>query len=150
LVNCPCAGSKRRWFVGAHSNIGGGYKNDTLGQSPLAWLQSRAETLGLHFTQPVTVDRNAHLTKPVDSYGKFLFHAYQVFTLGRRFYRPIGILVNKVEKGWSFPVNETIDASVFRRCADVPNYRPKNLLDWSQRTNRPLAAIGTDHLAATG
>jgi hypothetical protein len=40
-------------------------------------------------------------------------------------------------------VNEYIDASVFRRWADVNDYRPKNVLEWSERVKRQLGgALG--------
>ena len=42
---------------------------------------------------------------PVDSYGKFLFHAYQVLTLGRKrnIYRPIRAKVKESEEGVVVP-----------------------------------------------
>jgi hypothetical protein len=49
--------------------------------------------------------------------------------------------------GWSFPVNEYIDASVFRRWVDVDDYKPKNVLEWSQRVGRPLAGVLGDQPA---
>ncbi len=84
---------------------------------------------------------------PMDSYAKFLMHAYQVLTLGRRFWRPIGVPVNKVKKGWSYPVNETIDASVFKRYAAHANYRPKNLLAWAERSHTVLSGSLGDQLS---
>jgi uncharacterized protein (DUF2235 family) len=139
----PVKNVEQRWFIGAHANVGGGYPNDPLAKLPLAWLQSKAEALRLHFSNPVALAGDEHRTKPVDSYAKFLFHGYRLLTLGRRYYRPIGIPANKVKGGWSFPVKEYIDASVFRRCAEVNDYRPKNILEWSERVNRQLgAALG--------
>jgi uncharacterized protein (DUF2235 family) len=134
---------EQRWFIGAHANVGGGYPGDRLNRLPLAWLQSKAESLGLHFSETIALAGDEHMSAPVDSYGRFLLHAYQILTLGRRYWRPIGVPFNRVNKGWSFPVNEYIDASVFCRCADVPGYRPKNLLDWCDRMHRqPGIALG--------
>ncbi len=134
----PLKKVEQRWFIGAHANVGGGYGNDPLGKLPLAWLQAKAESVGLHFSSPVLLTGTEHRTAPVDSYAKFLFHGYQVLTLGRRYYRPIGMPANKVKNGWSFPVNEYIDASVFRRWAEVGDYRPRNVREWSERVKRPL------------
>jgi hypothetical protein len=45
-----------------------------------------------------------------------------------------------VQGAWSYPVNETIDASVFRRFQSG-DYRPQNLLDWAERTGVDLARM---------
>jgi uncharacterized protein (DUF2235 family) len=37
------------WFAGAHSNVGGGYPDDSLAQIPLVWILSEARTCGLGF-----------------------------------------------------------------------------------------------------
>lgn len=47
---------KQRWFVGAHSNIGGGYFDDTLAQFPLKWMMKECGDLGLQFV-PVEPDQ---------------------------------------------------------------------------------------------
>ncbi len=138
---------EQRWFIGAHSNIGGGYQNDPLARLPLAWLQSKAEGTGLHFNEPLLLSGDEHCTPPFDSYSRFLYGAYRWFTLGQRYYRPIGVVANKVNKGWSFPVNEYIDASVFRRCAEVSTYRPPNVVEWSERAKRKLEAALGDQAA---
>src|SRR5262249_30630389 len=40
---------EQRWFIGAHSNVGGGYEDDDLAQLPLEWLMRECRTLGLVF-----------------------------------------------------------------------------------------------------
>lgn len=141
------ANVEQRWFVGAHANVGGGYPHDTLNLPALAWMQSKASRLGLAFTSTVVPRDDSHRTAPVDSYARFLGHIYQALTLNRRFWRPIGVPVNQVKTGWSYPVNEWIDASVFRRCADFPAYRPRNLLEWCERTGRQLDQTKGDQQA---
>jgi uncharacterized protein (DUF2235 family) len=37
------------WFAGVHSNVGGGYPDDSLAQIPLIWIMSEAHACGLHF-----------------------------------------------------------------------------------------------------
>jgi len=133
---------EQRWFAGAHSNVGGGYRNDALPQAPLAWLQQKATDLGLAFTQAVTVDPSAMTAKPRDSFGEFMWGVYRVVKLGARYYRPIGIERNRVKGGWSYPVNEWIDGSVFERCRRDPDYAGKNLREWQARRGGPaLEAI---------
>jgi uncharacterized protein (DUF2235 family) len=143
----PLANVEQRWFIGAHANVGGGYKNDRLSNLPLAWMQAKADSLGLTFSTQVSLSGDEHLVKPVDSYAEFLFHTYSLITLGRRNYRPIGRLRNQVKGGWSFPVNEYIDGSVFRRWQDAKDYRPQEILEWSQRTNRPITGTLGDQPA---
>lgn len=40
------------WFAGVHSNVGGGYPDDTLAQVPLTWMMHEAAKTGLKFKQP--------------------------------------------------------------------------------------------------
>jgi uncharacterized protein (DUF2235 family) len=128
---------EQRWFAGAHSNVGGGYQNDTFPEEPLAWMQSKAASLGLGFSSQVVPSAGAYSIKPVDSYAKFMGGAYRLATFGARYYRPIGIEKNPVKGGWSYPVNEWIDGSVFERCRRDPEYRPPNLLEWQRRRGLP-------------
>ena len=37
------------WFAGVHSNVGGGYPDDSLAQIPLIWIMSEADNAGLRF-----------------------------------------------------------------------------------------------------
>ena len=37
------------WFSGVHSNVGGGYPDDSLAQIPLVWMMNEAQTQGLRF-----------------------------------------------------------------------------------------------------
>jgi len=52
----PRADSKRTserisqvWFAGAHSNVGGGYPDDSIAQIPLVWIMAEARACGLRF-----------------------------------------------------------------------------------------------------
>ena len=132
---------EQRWFAGAHSNVGGGYKEDLMCLRPLAWLQGQAERLGLAFTQTVAANTQHLGCKPVDSYGKFMFGVYRVIRLGRRFFRPIGVRRNKVKGGWSYPINESIDESVFDRCRGDSKYARDNLNEWATRNSFKLAEL---------
>lgn len=133
----PLERCEQRWFAGAHSNVGDGYKNDPLPEAPLAWLQHKAAALGLGFASIVTPNPAAYATKPVDSYAEFMGGAFRMVTFGRRFYRPIGLERKQVKGGTSYPINEWIDASVFERCRRDPAYRPPNLLEWQRRRGLP-------------
>jgi uncharacterized protein (DUF2235 family) len=126
---------EQRWFIGAHCNVGGGYKNDALGQIPLVWMLKKATDAGLRFKRDLKLSGDECLEEPVDSYAKFLKGVYRIVKLGRRNFRKIGRdrVATKKLAGWSHSVNESIDASVFERWRSVPKYRPKNLIEWANR-----------------
>ncbi len=42
---------EQRWFVGAHSNIGGGYEDDVLARFPLAWFIAECRELKVVFRE---------------------------------------------------------------------------------------------------
>jgi len=56
-LRLPAPGQRieQRWFAGAHADVGGGYKDGTLSQGPLRWMQDRAKECGLQF------EHEAHL-----------------------------------------------------------------------------------------
>ena len=44
------------WFAGVHSNVGGGYPDDSLAYIPLVWIMKEAQACGLAFKQPPNSD----------------------------------------------------------------------------------------------
>ncbi|RJG09974.1 DUF2235 domain-containing protein [Pseudomonas cavernicola] len=111
---------EQRWFIGAHANVGGGYKNDRLPSIPLRWLQDKAGACGLTFAAKATVGDSDHRALVVDSYSQFMFGLYK--NLKNEFNRPFGL-----------GVNETVDDSVWLRWKADPAYRPACLLAHSDR-----------------
>lgn len=107
---------EQRWFVGAHSNVGGGYRNDPLPDLALAWLQQKARTAGLRFKADVTINDQSVLANINDSYGEFMFGLYKRLKGDKRHHRVYG-------RG----VNETVDDSVWKRWEARPDYRPPTL-----------------------
>lgn len=105
---------EQRWFVGAHANVGGGYKDDALPHLPLQWLQGKAKACGLTFKNDVIIGQGDYLAPIRDSYKEFVFHLYAL--LKKRYYRVVGK-----------SVNEIIDESVWKRWKDRIDYRPPSL-----------------------
>ncbi len=140
---------EQRWFVGCHSNVGGGYRDDDLSQRPLAWLKDKAEALGLAFRFPVPLNGTEHLGPIVDAYSDFLRGYYRVLKFGRRFRRVIGAAPREVPGGLSETVNETIDGSVFDRWRTDPSYRPWGVEEWAARRQIDPADITGTVEAAT-
>lgn len=138
---------EQRWFIGAHSDVGGGYRDGILDRLPMAWLQGKATHLGLQFKSQVRLDGSEISQPPTDSFALFLKGAYRAIRLGRRFFRPIGRGSQKVTGGTSIPINEVVDASVFVRWQEHPTYRPKNLTAWAARSGRNLETVVGDQIA---
>ncbi len=135
---------EQRWFIGAHSNVGGGYASDPLGLIPLHWMQQKAISANLKFKREVTLDGDEYLAPVADSFGKFLKGVYRVMRLGFRFYRKIGqedreVTAANGTEGTVRAVNETVDESAIKRWEDDGAYRPKNLKDWAIRTGKTLS-----------
>jgi uncharacterized protein (DUF2235 family) len=104
---------EQRWFVGAHSNVGGGYPDDPLPNLALAWLQQKAKSAGLGFKADVAVNDHDALANINDSYSEFMSGLYKYFKGGKRHFRAFGL-----------GVNETVDDSVWKRWDARPDYRP--------------------------
>jgi len=105
---------EQRWFVGAHCDVGGGYKDRRLSDMTLSWMQQKASALGLAL-DPVQVGAKNYLGDWTDSYGKFLGGIYA--KTNPRYYRPIGA----TKFG-----DEVIDESVQKRRKEERAYEPQN------------------------
>jgi uncharacterized protein (DUF2235 family) len=100
------------WFIGVHSNIGGGYPSTGLSDVALEWMISKADSCGLSL-EPIPIKSNP-MEVPERSWKGF-------YKLTPRYYRPIG----KSENG-----NESLHNSVIERLKIDNKYRPKNLGDY--------------------
>lgn len=139
---------EQRWFVGAHANVGGGYENDLLAQAPLKWLMGKATEHGLDFQGTVELDEGATACPIRDSLAEMAFGIYKVLTLGKHYYRPIGVDPVDTDKGRVNTINESIDATVFARWKADPTYRPQNLVEWSDRRKVDPATLSSSVSAA--
>ncbi len=63
---------EQRWFIGAHSNVGGGYTGDVLCNIPCRWIQKLAQRHGLEFFADWPVGDNDYNAQPRDSYEEFV------------------------------------------------------------------------------
>jgi uncharacterized protein (DUF2235 family) len=105
---------EQRWFLGAHCDVGGGYKDRRLSDMALRWMQDKAIALGLGI-DPVAVSPQNFLGEHTDSYAQFLGGVYA--RKNARHYRAM--------LGTKFG-NETIDESVTRRRKEDREYEPQN------------------------
>jgi uncharacterized protein (DUF2235 family) len=141
----PIESVEQRWFVGAHANVGGGNESDILPQIPLRWIMKKASLHGLAFRDDVDLDGDEVMADVTNSYREFMYGVYRLFSTP--YYRPIGAPPKPVDGGTDSNVNETIDASVFARWNNNPNYRPQNLQDWASRFQVDISRLTSSVLA---
>lgn len=113
---------EQRWFIGAHSDVGGGNDHDGAGTRPdplpdlpLAWLQDKAIRAGLACRQRFVPAPDDWKGVPRDSYGEFMHGLYKLFK-------------SPCNRSLGTSVNETIDASVWQRWYADTTYRPPSLV----------------------
>lgn len=103
------------WFIGVHSNIGGGFPHTGLSDIALNWLSSKARDCNLDMTG-IPLKENLNEV-PEESWKGF-------YTLLPPYYRDIGVKENG---------NESIHNSVIEKYNNDVNYRPKNLKQYMDR-----------------
>ena len=105
---------EQRWFVGVHSNVGGGYADCGLSDIALMWLIEKAKDVGLCFDEKcleaIKPNCNGELRNSYD--WKYWF------------WRPMW---RKIELNGN---NQVIDDSVWKRYNSDKKYRPKNLKEY--------------------
>jgi uncharacterized protein (DUF2235 family) len=81
---------EQRWFVGAHSNIGGGYAGNRLAELPLQWILEGAKGLKLH-VESTNWDPapSAEDQTPRDSFAEFAPPLWTKILRAKRNYRVI-------------------------------------------------------------
>jgi len=106
------------WFVGAHSDVGGGCPHQPLTDVALAWMQTKAqldgEGLALDPARIADVrDLDVAPLRVTDSYGSFMRGLYKL--IREPFFRPVVT-----------GPTQTIDQSVHDKLGRDLDYRPKN------------------------
>jgi uncharacterized protein (DUF2235 family) len=108
---------EQRWFLGAHSDVGGGYEDRELSDITLRWMQEKVQGCGLDLDPrgvPDVAD-NSFLASISDSFSAFLGGLFSLFQ--KPYYREVG----QAQFG-----NEIVDNTVVERLKKDVNYRPKN------------------------
>jgi uncharacterized protein (DUF2235 family) len=113
---------EQRWFVGAHSNVGGGGSKAPAAGNPLSllpreWIVDRAVEAGLVVGPPPVPLTGTEWSGPIsDSYRSFLGGLVRFLPGSRPYLRPMRTTIGEVLNG-----------SVIRRWKDgKPPYRPRN------------------------
>lgn len=113
-ATAPRQALEQRWFLGAHCDVGGGYKNHQLSDMALRWMQDKASGVGLA-CDAVQVGPKNYLGDYADSYALFLEGLYA--KKNPRHYRTLG--TTRFGK-------EIVDESVQRRRKEDRDYEPQN------------------------
>lgn len=125
---------EQRWFVGAHSNVGGGYDKtpaDCLAKLSLRWMQEKAEAAGLKLKSKIEVAAQDCIGDINDSYHEMAWGVYSWIS-------------DAIDRTYGQGVNETVDPSVWARWRSVEDYRPGAL---SGHPERPGVGAETRVLA---
>jgi hypothetical protein len=160
---------EQRWFVGAHSNIGGGYDDNVLAQFTLAWMLKQCRDLGLVLRAPATSQadplippalnlclplllpekRNDYLSdtppRVRDSFAEIAHGIWKHVIRSKPEYRRIGPPKQMDNGEPSESVKEFVDPSVWQLLAadqkSAKPYNPPNLWAYRQKPNPPDEAI---------
>lgn len=105
---------EQMWFVGVHSDVGGGYPVSALSDFSLQWMLEKAQSCNLSFN---------HI-KPLDD-PKGLKHESMncLYSLAGILHRPIGLKIPGMGA-----TNEQLHPSVLERYKKDTSYRPINLV----------------------
>jgi hypothetical protein len=107
------------WFVGAHADVGGGYRDQPLSDITLNWMAHKAMLNGngleLDPSRLPSLPSNIHDLKVTDSFGQFAFGLYKL--IKDPFLRTVG----RTRYG-----NELLDPTVIEKLGADTSYKPKN------------------------
>jgi uncharacterized protein (DUF2235 family) len=136
---------EQRWFVGAHSNIGGGYDDNRLGELPMQWLLQGAN-LSLSEQPAWDPPPSSRDQQPCDSFAEFAQPLWTQILRAKRNYRVIDPdpLLNaspNAAKTRSDPpagfalesINERVSDTVFNYWEQSALPLPPNLYEYSKR-----------------
>jgi uncharacterized protein (DUF2235 family) len=123
------------WFAGVHSNVGGGYPDDSLAQIPLVWIMSEAEKCGLRFKADVNANPQTvgHAKTAQDKDGRIYDPRSGLGSYYRYGPRDLPALTNellarKLPSGNSAEVLPRIHESVLERVGNYAHsYAPNGL-----------------------
>jgi len=103
---------EQRWFIGSHTNVGGGFEKDGLANIPLHWLKGKAFKLGLEFD---------------DNFLGY-YRPYELDEIRESWTGKIPLIGRVLRKiHFTKNGNEIIDISVNKRIETNPEYKPKNI-----------------------
>ena len=120
-VSEPQQQMEQVWFVGAHSDVGGGSSKTSLSGISLSWMQQKAQLNGngLEFNEIMGLDDRYLGVRPSDPFGELLFRVFRFLRRRKdeRNYRS----VNQLRHG-----HESVHETVTIKRKQDRQYNPKN------------------------
>jgi uncharacterized protein (DUF2235 family) len=116
------------WFVGVHSNVGGGYSTTGLSDLALEWMCAKAQQDGLEL-QLEPPQPKPDVEEKVRESRSWIYPLSWLFPA----YRPIAKLDLELDPKKRKQTNESLHPSVFERYRKDSSYRPRNLEDYFKR-----------------
>lgn len=109
---------EQMWFIGVHSNVGGGYPRRGLSDISLGWMVEKARAAGLCVGE---IEMEPLANEDLDESRRGLYRLIPAWR------RPIG------RSGGDLRTNESLHPTVLERYRLDREYRPKNLLAYLAR-----------------
>ena len=129
------------WFIGAHSDVGGGYPDVGLSDIALEWMIGKAQGAGLAF--------GGSLLQANPLRGDPLAPSHDskrgLYRLTRGLDRPIGVVPDadrSSARAAALDPRQSVHPSVLVRWDRDPRYRPPALAEYLRRIGDPRAATG--------
>jgi hypothetical protein len=146
---------EQHWFVGAHSNIGGGYEDNRLAELPMQWLL-QGPKLSLLEKPPWDAPPSAADQQPRDSFAEFAPPLWTQILRAKRNYRAIDPdpVPNASPNAATTPgdpgfllesINEGVSDTVFPYWAKSALPMPPNLYEYSKRKGIATTAKPPEH-----
>lgn len=110
------------WFVGGHSDVGGGYATAGLSDIALEWMANKASNLGLGLAQ---LELKPNFMQPCGNSRTGVYRLIPPYS------RPIDHKIANPGKESC----QSLHSSVLERYLNDETYRPKNLIDYMKRQN---------------
>ncbi|MFW1953310.1 DUF2235 domain-containing protein [Acinetobacter beijerinckii] len=119
---------EQRWFIGAHANVGGGYKKgNSLSDISLAWMTQKARDAGIANLTFKSQNEVPWKDDPNDSYKEFLFSMYKFV---RKFNGKNKLIRNLfIGQDENYGVNVKIDDSIKLKWAHNQKYLPQSIVN---------------------
>ncbi|HXT21889.1 MAG TPA: DUF2235 domain-containing protein, partial [Thermoanaerobaculia bacterium] len=114
------------WFAGAHSDVGGGYKERGLSDVALGWMMERATVAGLAFDTAATAVRPLQPNHQLDVHDSRTI-LYRVVPGVDREIGRCPVDPAKPEGESQLDPTQSLHPTVMQRWRDCPQWRPRNL-----------------------
>lgn len=128
------------WFPGVHTNVGGGYPDQSLADISLGWMIAKAKAAGLAFDPNV---EKAHPLNP-DPEGKIYQSKKGVYRFMRGYNRVIGLSEERSrDEGTTVTGNDptqSVDQSALDRIDSDESYRPVSLMNYLSDSNHQTSS----------